>query len=254
MQSRNWGLIAGVVLVVGAVLLGIALIWRGGPQATVPVTPGVTEEAASEQANVTASPRPTVSPTLPPPVTYVVEGGDTLSGIAQAYDISLEALIAANDIENPDVLQVGQTLVIPQGETAASRAVPSTAAPAQTSSAEERDYVEPPTLTPSGPPLVEIRAVLNVGDLAGETVILENRGGTVSLEAWTLSAAGDATFVFPALTLFPQATVRVHSANGQDAPGNLYWGRSEGAWEVGQLVTLRNADGNVVDTYIIPES
>jgi murein DD-endopeptidase MepM/ murein hydrolase activator NlpD len=186
-------------------------------------------------------------------VTYTVREGDTLSGIAQAYDISLEELIAANDIANPDLLQVGQTLVIPQGGALERSAPVPTAPPAGTSSSEGRDSVELPTLTPSGPVLVEISDVLNVGNLAAETMVLENRGGTVSLDAWTLSTAAGDTFVFPALTLFTEASVRVHSANGEDTPRDLYWDRKEPAWEAGKLVTLRDAEGNVVDTYIIPD-
>jgi LysM repeat protein len=249
MRSRNWGLTAGIALVIGAVLLGIVLIWRAGPETSGSVTPTTTQQAAA-----VPSPSPIPSPTAPRLVTYTVQEGDTLSGIAQAYDISLEQLIGANDIANPDFLQIGQTLVIPQGETANPITPASTAAPGETSSAEEYDDAEFPTLTPSGPALVEVSNVLNAGDLTVETIILENRGGTVSLDGWTLSTAVDDTFVFPPLTLFTGGTVQVHSANGEDAPRDLYWGRTEPAWEAGGLATLRDADGNIVDTYIVPES
>lgn len=247
MRSHNWGLTAGIALVVGAVLLGIVLIWRAGPETSASVTP-----TTSQQAAAAPSPSPIPSPTPPRLVTYTVQQNDTLSGIAQAHDISLEQLISVNDIANPDFLQIGQTLVIPQDETTAPIAPASTDTSLETSPADGYDDAELPTLTPSGPALVEISNVLNIGDPAAETIILENQGGTVSLEAWTLSATADDTFVFPPLTLFTGGTVQVHSANGEDAPSDLYWGRTEPAWEVGELVTLRDADGNVVDTYIIP--
>lgn len=44
---------------------------------------------------------------------YTIKSGDTLGKIAQQYGISLEALIAANKLANPDFLEVGQVLTIP---------------------------------------------------------------------------------------------------------------------------------------------
>jgi murein DD-endopeptidase MepM/ murein hydrolase activator NlpD len=47
------------------------------------------------------------------PETYVVRAGDMLSAIAERYSVSVEAIVEANHITNPDVLEVGQTLIIP---------------------------------------------------------------------------------------------------------------------------------------------
>ncbi len=44
---------------------------------------------------------------------HIVASGETLSGIALQYGITLEALAAANNIENPSQISVGQVLVIP---------------------------------------------------------------------------------------------------------------------------------------------
>ncbi len=44
---------------------------------------------------------------------YIVEEGDTLSGIARQFGVSLEALQAANPSLNPSVLRIGEALVIP---------------------------------------------------------------------------------------------------------------------------------------------
>ena len=47
-------------------------------------------------------------------VTCTVASGDTLWRIAQAYDLSLEELLAANPgIKNPNLIQVGDQVVIP---------------------------------------------------------------------------------------------------------------------------------------------
>ena len=47
---------------------------------------------------------------------YSVKSGDTLGRIAQRYGVSLEALIAANNLANPNYLEVGQALIIPAPE------------------------------------------------------------------------------------------------------------------------------------------
>lgn len=45
--------------------------------------------------------------------TYIVQSGDTLGLIAQRYGVSLQALLDANSITNPNLLEVGTTLNIP---------------------------------------------------------------------------------------------------------------------------------------------
>jgi LysM repeat protein len=44
---------------------------------------------------------------------YVVESGDTLGDIARAHGVSLSELADANGIDDPDLIRVGQVLVIP---------------------------------------------------------------------------------------------------------------------------------------------
>ena len=49
---------------------------------------------------------------------YVVQPGDTLSGIAKSLGVSLKALLDANELADPDRLKVGQKLAVPAGATA----------------------------------------------------------------------------------------------------------------------------------------
>ena len=44
--------------------------------------------------------------------TYIVKKGDTLSGIAKRYNTTVNALVKANNIENPDLIFPGQKLII----------------------------------------------------------------------------------------------------------------------------------------------
>lgn len=69
-----------------------------------------------------ATPSPTALPQRPTatanalactPTAYTVVAGDVLSAISVRFDVDLQALIAANQIANPDVLAVGQQLSIP---------------------------------------------------------------------------------------------------------------------------------------------
>ena len=46
-------------------------------------------------------------------VEHTVQSGETLSEIASAYGVRMNALIEANGLKDPDSIRVGQTLFIP---------------------------------------------------------------------------------------------------------------------------------------------
>ena len=87
-----------------------------------PAVPGRQDDAGP---NVIATPTPKATPTATPvprptptptPVVYTVQAGDTLSGIAGRFGLTLEQLVEANRVVDPDSLQVGQQLTIPRSE------------------------------------------------------------------------------------------------------------------------------------------
>jgi len=64
-----------------------------------------------------ATPTPDIPRQLPTlrskPEEYIVQANDSLAQIARIYNISLDELIQANQLVNPDYLEIGQVLVIP---------------------------------------------------------------------------------------------------------------------------------------------
>ena len=71
---------------------------------------------AAQPAFAQTSTPPSTPPSGP---TYVIQSGDTLSSIADRFSISLNDLMTANSITDPNTIQAGQQLIIPglQGVT-----------------------------------------------------------------------------------------------------------------------------------------
>jgi LysM repeat protein len=76
-------------------------------------TPSETPEPTSTHAVAPSlTPQPTATPTAGA-VTHIVIAGETLSGIAQEYNVTVQAIVEANELANPDLLEAGQVLIIP---------------------------------------------------------------------------------------------------------------------------------------------
>ena len=72
--------------------------------------------SATVTPSVTATPSPAATATATPrPRTYVVRAGDTLRSIAERFDISVAALLRANNLTpaQADALRQGRELIIP---------------------------------------------------------------------------------------------------------------------------------------------
>jgi len=137
-SKSKWGLV-----LIAPLLLALLLGGCAREQDVTPAT-GTTAEAATRgstpapaatsstpsQAGDEANPAPLAATGLPnagslpeptpPPQVYVVQAGDTLSAIAQRFGCELQALVDANNLTNPNALQVGQSLHIPSTEIATS--------------------------------------------------------------------------------------------------------------------------------------
>jgi LysM repeat protein len=79
-----------------------------GQELLIPVEPP-TPEAGPEVSGTPGA------ETAPPPraTSYVVQTGDSLSQIARRFDVTVQAIMDANGITNPDSIREGQELVIP---------------------------------------------------------------------------------------------------------------------------------------------
>ena len=117
LRSRRLPELSVPPILVGAVALALAaavlfalpgLLGFGSPQAGASASPSTPIRTQLPSLAPTPVPQPTQ-------VTYIVKSGDTMSRIAGRFGIPLEELIAANaeNIPNPDSLQIGDVVIIP---------------------------------------------------------------------------------------------------------------------------------------------
>ncbi len=95
-------------------------------------------------------------PSPTPAGLYVVQSGDTLGALAQEFGTTIDELLAANGLIDPNAIQVGQTLIIPSlvNRPLATPASISPTIPSATPSPTERPTATAtrlPTLTPVPP-------------------------------------------------------------------------------------------------------
>jgi LysM repeat protein len=106
---------------------------------------------------VTPVPSPTPTPLAAatvPPVTYRVKPGDTLSGIADLFGVSVDDIVRYNNIADPNSLSVGQVITIP-GHSPPVTSTTTTTPAAGTASPTVTPIFQPPVLPPPDvtPPL-----------------------------------------------------------------------------------------------------
>ena len=90
------------------------------PTSPAPSPAGALITPAAGPGSPVISPRPLVSPVGPSPSPtarpefYIVREGDTLSGIAARFGTTVEALMQANRLADPNQIESGRRLVIPR--------------------------------------------------------------------------------------------------------------------------------------------
>jgi LysM repeat protein len=174
-------------------LVGQKLVIPGQGGASSVANPTVPPQPTALPAVVATplppAPLPTATPAVAPaagPTEYTVQPGDTLNSIAAQLGVSAADLLRANNIDNADVLSVGQKLRVPLADGSVPAAQPSLTAvpaamatpvptlyvPAITSSVTDvvTSPVRPATATP--PPWAQqqtgqLRYVVESGDTLG---------------------------------------------------------------------------------------
>lgn len=133
-----------------AIIAAIGLWWTKGapaarpesaaaPAAVTPPAPTFAPLADTPEPNAarllddTPTPSPVTPTATPPFVSYKIVAGDTLSGIAARFGVTLDALLQANKLSASARLAVGQQLLIPTaGMKQGALAQAGTAAPTAT--------------------------------------------------------------------------------------------------------------------------
>jgi LysM repeat protein len=258
MRARRWVLFIGLNIIVSVLTTLGVLSLRGELERIVVVTatPGIeVAESVPTAVPVDQSPatEPALSPTPSESIEYTIQEGDTLGGIALAFDVPLEDLLLANNLTEDDIINPGRTLVIPVGEVVTPTPVTPSPVP-ETPTPVTPTPFPTETPTPPGPVEVRVQKVLAPGELDREGVVIVNRGRTVNLQGWTLGAAGtDSTYIFPRLTLAQEVPVTVYTIAGDDSPLALHWGLEVAQWsESGTVIELRDAEGDLIATYTVP--
>jgi uncharacterized protein YkwD len=167
----------------GDTLLGIATTYDV-PMAAIQLQNGMGDSTVVQVGQVLA---------IPPPtgwegasrfwIIHVVKAGETLVGIARAFELKAAELKAVNGLADADLIVVGQELVIPLGGPAVVR----TSAPAPTntpgllptpSHTSTPSYLNIPTLTPlspTGPTPPAVSPPTDISAWPRETVRLINQ-------------------------------------------------------------------------------
>jgi LysM repeat protein len=291
-------LIIGVNAVI-ALVISISVVLIANRQVLpgdIAALPGTTRDANVEvQADNLPSSGQADSEETPPPgestpiqsIIYSVEVGDTLSGIAQKFAVSVSDIMIANGLTNQDFIQVGQELIIPVGGLATPTSTftpvplptdtplpfdPPTPLPADVELPPEpaatvgpsptpTDTSTPtPTLIPTSTPApfgeinLVISEVIGPGDFRRETLVILNKGAGTSLANWKLEGSSLGIFVFPDVFLFSGGSIRVHTSAGENTASDLYLNQGEAAWPPDSTIILTDDKGVEVSRFTLPSA
>ena len=92
-----------------SVLFLFSAVACGGGEKVTPTPSPISTLVSAETAVATATPTTVRETTV-----YIVKPGDTLGSIADQFGTTVEAIVQANNIKDPDVIEEGQELLIPR--------------------------------------------------------------------------------------------------------------------------------------------
>ncbi len=248
------------IIVSAVVVLSILFWWdsRGGGMGALAEATATAELPAGvlPTPNVAAPPSGTVPPVAvaaandtpaDAPVVHVVQSGDTLNRISQQYDVSVDDIMAANGLTDPNIIAVGQQLNIPVG------GLPTPTVPAPTEIAALPSPI-PTEAVAAGQGEIAVAGITGPGALETEAVQIVNNGAErQSLLGWKVRDEDNNVYTFGDVSIFGEgAGILLHSRAGTDSPLEQFWGLSEPAWRSGETLTLWDAAEQVVATFVVP--
>ena len=104
-----------ITLLLSATLAGCVPVVNSG-DAPIPTLPAILAITPAPTINIDATATVYAQRVMPSPTVaalYSVQAGDTLSSLAERFATSVEEIVAANNLTDPNALQAGQTLLIP---------------------------------------------------------------------------------------------------------------------------------------------
>jgi LysM repeat protein len=162
---------------------------------TIPVTSAAEISATAALPNarplaVTATSAPPTAAPAADAITHKIRQGETLSEIASSYNVTVQAIVQANGLENANHIVTGQSLVIPSSSSTGPAAPAPTAAPA---GATNTPRPRPPTATPvPKPPTATPRPASNfqfTGQVLWEPLVAANCAGPAIAKQSTIRDA-----------------------------------------------------------------
>ena len=194
--------------------------------------------------------------------TYVVQSGDSLLAIAQRFHVTLDEIMAANQLKDANFVFSGQQLKIPVKGSAGGATTPATPtvanpqgtpAPTNTTTTVTLAVTATVASTPTAVAGIQIQTVDAVGNLLSEAVLIVNNSDVAyNLQGWRLERQNGPVFTFGNVQLFPGSSVWVHSVAGTDTSIALYWDQSAPVWQSGAVARLINPQGETVTSFAVP--
>lgn len=145
-----------------------------------------------------------------------VQSGDTVWGFAQQYATTVDSISTANQLADPNVIYVGQQLVIPSSAISTASAAATVAAPTATDNATASQAAVETTETTaaSTTPAVSTTNASNVADQAQPTTVVSAADNNTTAQVSAVSQA-------PAQVSVASATINVAQTSAANTNNNV---------------------------------
>ena len=145
-----------------------------------------------------------------------VQSGDTVWGFAQQYATTVDSISTANQLADPNVIYVGQQLVIPSSAISAASAAATVAAPTATDNATASQAAVETTETTaaSTTPAVSATNASNVADQAQPTTVVSTADNNTTAQVSAVSQV-------PAQVSAASATISVAQISAVNTNNNV---------------------------------